>query len=296
MIKKGAVAIAIAFVIAIISGYIFYEKILLIAGCYWAFVAVVCVVCHFAEKRLREVDDDYRRNAEKEEEEWFAASEEDKMAEESETDETDEPLFQGKHSNMVFFLTFTVIAVVNLLLWITFDPIDETVVAAVRSLFPFNWFGAIVVTAVEAFCIGVCVVNWYEVKTGVEAEDTASLSNGTLIVILMVIAALLMGLCRYSYEIITEDYYQFRAGPIQRTYYWEDMEYFRYDEDVLLSFPMTHVRWNYNSRSYENFELAKYNRLTDAYVDKYNSYRNIYLMDYIFLEKYAYLAQIDEEE
>lgn len=283
--------LAAAFIAAVILAIIYNDKVLLIAGIYWAIVAVVSVVFHFADKRQREIDDDYRIECEREEEAEAAA-------EESEEEiYTRESFGTGKNSNLVGILAGIAAAAVNLVLWLVLQPVDQTVVGAVAYILPFNWIGAIVVTVVEAIIVYVVAIDLYEIAIGVakekELEKEETTKKGTVIfnLAVIVIAALLVVFCRYNYEMITEEGYEFHSPIRSYEYRWEDMLSFEYDADILLSMPATLVEFKEDDGSTrsKSFELHKFRWPTDACKEKYGMYRNDGLMDYIFLEKYAWV-------
>ena len=298
MRKSFAIILAAAFVIAVAFGCIFNDYILWIAGAYWAFVAIVKIAFYFADKRQREVDDDYRKEREAEEalEEAEAAGED--VAEEDVY--TRESFGTGKGSNFIGTAAALAVIAVNIALWLLIDPVDQTIVGAVAYLFPFNWIGAIVVTLAEAVFVYVGAIDLYEMITGVaterelEKEETTKKGTAIFTLAVIVIATLLVLFSRFTYEIITEDGYEFHS-PLRKSYgyKWEDMLSFEYEAEILLSRPSTLVEFkeeNGKTRS-KSFELYTFRWPTDACKEKYGMYRNDGLMDYIFLEKYAWVNE-----
>ena len=258
--------LAAAFIAAVILAIIYNDKVLLIAGIYWGIVAIVNIAFFFIDRRQREIDDNYRAECEgKEAEEAAAEDAEDFGTDEKNAGEDEyirESFGTGKGSNLIGTVAAIAVIAINLALWLILEPVDQTVVGAVAYILPFNWMGAIVVTIFEAIIVYVGAIDIYEIIVGVakehelEKEKTTKAGTAVFTMVVIVIAILLVVFCRYTYEIITEDGYEFHSPAWKSySYEWDNMVSFKYNDEALLSWPVTYVEFNDEKQEFKSFEL-----------------------------------------
>ena len=214
----------------------------------------------------------------------------------------------GEHSSTIGFLALIVVIAFNFALWNLIQPsIDQTVVGVINYPFPTNGIGAIALTIIEAIIIRLAAINIYEVFSGVATkEEMKDVDTAKLTAIFATVAAFIIGTvgmlgCRLSYDIITEDSYS-RYSPLSGTVYyeWDDLVYFEYNELGNLGYMDANVYVEFDEDKtpyiyYQNFQPAKFRDLTDAAEAKYGEGNSKDLLDYIFLEKYAYVNEQTNE-
>ncbi len=238
----------------------------------------------------------------KEFEEASAIEEAEEIAQLEEEVYTRESFGKGNGSNLVGWIAITTVIVLNLSIWIFVQPIDQTVVAAIDHLFPFNWFGAVVVTIIEILILQIAAIDVYEIFIGFATEEELKKEQTTkaksLIFALTVFAigTLLVLMCKFSYDAITEEGYE--SHPItfaNDCFAWEEMSTFSYNQEYFLSSPSTCIYVD-NKYIHLDLKLSHFDYLTDAAEEKYGKGNHMTMMDYIFLEKYAYINEQANEE
>ena len=193
-----------------------------------------------------------------------------------------------------FWIVLLAVCLANLILWIVLNPIEHNEVAVIGSATFFNKILAIIVTFVEAILIAVKVNGACEAKTANEGNGNQYKKHIIQIVIIVLLAALIMTLCRFSYQKIDDNGYSFVSPVNQYTYLWEDLEYYEDYSTELGS--RTYVKFSkveyvsgfINDEIADlNLKLYRFNLLTDAAKTEYKTSEE-FLND-VFVNKYGHL-------
>ena len=193
-----------------------------------------------------------------------------------------------------FWIVLLAVFIANLILWIILNPIEQNEVAVIGSAIFFNRILAVITTLVEAIVIATKVSAMCKTKSSKEADGRPNKKNVIQIIIIILLAALIMTFCRFSYQKIDNNGYSFVSPINQYTYLWEDMEYYA---DYSTEFgSRTYVKFSkveYVSRFIHddiadlNLKLFRFNRLTNAAKDEYKTEDG--LLNDIFVNKYGHL-------
>lgn len=200
----------------------------------------------------------------------------------------------------VFLLTLLAVCLFNLILWTVLDPVGQNEVATIGSVFFFNRIFAVIATLVEAVLIALKVSELCGIKTRNDKSDGNEKSNKDRnrlirqLLIIIILAALVMTICRFSYQKIDDKGYTFLSPINQYTYLWEDMEYYA---DYSTDFGgRTYVKFSkvdhvsgiiLDDEADLNLRLFRFKRLTNAAKVEFKTEED-FLND-IFLNKYGHL-------
>jgi len=191
-----------------------------------------------------------------------------------------------------FWLTIISVCIINLILWCVLNPVNQSEIAVIASVKLFNRITAVIVTIIEAVLLGLNISELYELKAGKEGNR----EKGRLVrnvVLIIVLATLIMAMCRFQYEKIDERGYSFVSPINQYAYLWEDMKYYA-QYTTKISSVKTFIEfsrvdyvngWHVDDDYYKNLYLFKFNRMTKAAKAEYKTEEEF--LDYIFINKYG---------
>ncbi len=286
---------------SVILGIIFKEKILLIAGVYWASLILLTII-------LKIVNPEEFKTLKSE------SNEEDLEVGNSNSELTDDEdllrksFFSGKYS-LIILVAFFITVLIGGFLFIAFTGIeyDESQIyianenAFNRRFGDFITFQVVPLIAAAALT-AICCVSIYEIISGVankaekEEHNVSMVKSVSFAIIPLAIVFVFIFSVQSWATILTEDGVEIHRPFTATVYYqWEDMASFTCDEGNAVISPKVDIKFEDGAEMHIDF--GHFEKESDMF---YETYGKVYkdgkrvsaattFIEHIFLEKYAHL-------